>query len=251
MNISISDLGFIGFKAKALKDLPKEYGFEFFYEFGKNSYWDSIIPEIIEKRKIISIHAPCVSVNLADESNSECFAILRKTFAYALKCKASFVVVHTNEVWSGDKKEIQDLVEERLKILVNIASDYNVQILIENVGLKTNGTLLYDWNDYKKLLKKIPEAKALLDIGHANINEWDIANCIETIGDNLVALHLHDNNGKEDSHKAIGKGSIKWNRIFKSIKKNTPNAHLVLEYADITMPELLINIEKIKGKYLE
>lgn len=251
MNISISDLAFMGFKAKALKELPKEYAFEFFYEFGKNSYWDLIIPELLEGRAKPSIHAPCVSVNLADESTTEWLSILRKTFVYASKCEAQFVVVHTNEAWSGDKEEIQECVEERLKMIAKIASDYNIQLLIENVGLKTNETLLYDWKEYKNLIKKIPGAKALIDVGHAHINEWDIPNCIETLGEDLVAIHLHDNNGRIDSHQAIGEGNIKWKPIFQSIKKNNPSVCLVLEYSNITMPDLLAHIEIIKTKYLE
>ena len=52
MKIAVSDLPFAGFRIKELLKLPIEYGVEFFYEFGKNYYWDKILPPIAKKRKM-------------------------------------------------------------------------------------------------------------------------------------------------------------------------------------------------------
>lgn len=40
MKFSVSDLLFPGFQKEALPQLSTRYGIEFFYEFGKNYYWD-------------------------------------------------------------------------------------------------------------------------------------------------------------------------------------------------------------------
>lgn len=251
MKIAVSDLPFAGFRIKELLKLPIEYGVEFFYEFGKNYYWDKILPPIAKKRKMsCSMHGPCAGVNLANAEDTEFIGIFRKAFAYAQRCKAEFVVVHTNEEWTGQRAVIQELVFERLKMLAALATDYKVRILVENVGLKPKGTLLFDWEDYQKLLKKLPRTRALLDTGHANVNHWDIAECINTLNSRLFAIHLHDNNGQEDQHLAIGEGNINWNDIFTAIKQSAPQARLIFEYADTTMPKLLSNIKIVEKKYL-
>ena len=85
MKLAVSDLPFAGFRIKELLKLPIEYGVEFFYEFGKNYYWDKILPPIAKKRKMsCSMHGPCAGVNLANAEDTEFFGIFRKTFANCL-----------------------------------------------------------------------------------------------------------------------------------------------------------------------
>ena len=66
----------------------------------------------------------------------------------------------------------------------------------------------------------------------------------------LTAFFKHDNNGQEDQHLAIGEGNISWNDIFTAIKQSAPQARLIFEYADTTMPKLLSNIKIVEKKYL-
>lgn len=40
MKFSVSDLLFPGFQKYPLRDCSSEYGIEFFYEFGKDYYWN-------------------------------------------------------------------------------------------------------------------------------------------------------------------------------------------------------------------
>ena len=56
MKFSVSDLLFPGFQKEALPQLSTRYGIEFFYEFGKNYYWDKEI--LLWKNRTFSIHAP-------------------------------------------------------------------------------------------------------------------------------------------------------------------------------------------------
>ncbi len=251
MKIVVSDLAFAGFKAKELVKLPNEYGIEFFYEFGKNHYWDKVLAKVGENRMLpLGMHGPCVSVTLANPEDTEFLGVFRKTLAYAQRCRAEYVVVHTNEQWSGEVSAIQDLVLERLKKIIDMAADYHVRILIENVGLNTNGTLLFPWKDYQKLLRKLPRSRALLDIGHAHINGWNIPECIRTLDSRLLAMHLHDNDGENDQHLAIGKGNIAWDNIFTAIRSLGGETRLILEYANIDMSQLIKNIKFVEKEFL-
>lgn len=250
MKFAISDLAFAGFKNSALEHLPSEYGIEIFYEFGTDNYWDTRCEKLFVERKAdLSIHAPCVAVNLANPKEFSYLETYRRTLAYAQKQKASFVVLHTNEQWTGERENVTALVEKRLKEILALAKMHNVKILIENVGLRTNGTLLYDWEQYLELLARFPQTGALIDLGHAHVNGWDIINVLEVLQSQIKAVHLHDNNGLADQHLPIGEGSIDWQNYFCKAREVIPAAVQVLEYKDIRFNALLRHLEMLKTKY--
>lgn len=228
MKFSVSDLLFPGFSKYNLKDLKEEYGIEFFYEFGKDYYWNSEISSW--GKRSLSVHGPCVSINLADSSQKNYTRIFEKTFLYAKKIGAEFVVVHTNEAWTGDKELVQNRVIYRLRQLIKMSESYGVQIAIENVGLKPKNSLLFDFEEYLNLFEVFPQARALLDTGHAHVNGWQLEKVIKALGERLIACHLHDNDGQGDAHLPIGKGNITWQEYFEAIKNYAPNAVQVLEY---------------------
>ena len=138
MKFEVSDLLFAGFPKYAMRDLSKEYGIEFFYEFGKDYYWDNEVAAW--GKRSLSIHGPCVAVNLADKSHKHYAKIFAKTFAYAKKIKAGFVVVHTNEGWSGEREQVQNLVIRRLRNVLELGDQYGVQVLrCLSAGWRTAG----------------------------------------------------------------------------------------------------------------
>ena len=49
MQFEVSDLLFPGFTKDAMKRLDKQYGIEFFYEFGKDYYWKQQVEEWDER----------------------------------------------------------------------------------------------------------------------------------------------------------------------------------------------------------
>ena len=249
MKFEVSDLLFAGFPKFAMRALSPQYGIEFFYEFGKDYYWDNEVAAW--GKRSLSIHGPCVAVNLADKAHKNYARIFAKTFAYAKKIKAGFVVVHTNEAWQGEREQVQNLVIRRLRTVVELGEQYGVKVLIENVGLRPKQSLLFDLPEFMALLELFPEAGVLLDTGHANVNGWDIPAVVKTLGKRLVACHLHDNSGLGDEHLPIGQGSIDWEAYFKAIKKHAPKAIQVLEYCRgfESAAGLEQHIEELKEKY--
>ena len=249
MKFEVSDLLFAGFPKYAMRDLSKEYGIEFFYEFGKDYYWDNEVAAW--GKRSLSIPGPCVAVNLADKSHKNYAKIFAKTFAFAKKIKAGFVVVHTNEGWSGEREQVQNLVIRRLRNVLELGEQYGVQVLIENVGLRPKQSLLFDLPEFMALLDVFPQAGVLLDTGHAHVNGWDIPAVIKTLGKRLVACHLHDNSGQGDEHLPIGQGSIAWEAYFKAIKKHAPKSIQVLEYCRgfASAAGLEQHIEELKTQY--
>jgi sugar phosphate isomerase/epimerase len=66
------------------------------------------------------------------------------------------------------------------------------------------------------------------DIGHAHLatgvaEEWSL------MKDRVRSTHLHDNDGKEDSHLAPGKGSIDWREAMQLLRARPDQYPLLLE----------------------
>lgn len=249
MNITVSDLLFPGFTKFAIRELDPKYGIEFFYEFGKDYYWDEELAAWGKRE--LSIHGPCVAIDLADPAQTDFVQIYAKTFAYAKKCNAKFVVVHSNETIVGNPEEAKARVLECFELLFKLAENYGVQIVIENVGLLPKHNYLFTLPDFLDIFKKFPQAKALLDTGHAHVNGWDLAEVVRALGPTLIAFHLHDNDGKGDQHLPIGQGNTDWDAFFAAVKEYVPNPTFVLEYCCgfSNTQALEEHIDELKTKY--
>ena len=161
MQWAVSDLAFGGFNKKYLSGLPLTYNIEFFYEFGTDHYWDTVLLPLAQNNKekrTFSIHGPCVAVNLADSGDEYYLKAYAQTFTYAQKIKAEFVVVHTNEGYHGEAAAVKELVYQRLTEVISLAQSYGVQVVIENVGLRPCGSLLFDFEEYLALFERYPQA---------------------------------------------------------------------------------------------
>lgn len=249
MKFEVSDLLFAGFPKFAMRALSPEYGIEFFYEFGKDYYWDNEIA--CWGKRDLSIHGPCVAVNLANPEQETYLEAFESTFAYAQKIKADFVVVHTNEEIGEDKEALKALVKERLGKVIAMAEKYGVKPLIENVGLSCKNNVLFTYEDFLQLFQEFPTADALLDTGHANVNGWDLAQVVKDLGPRLKACHIHDNSGKGDEHLPVEQGTIPWDRYFAAVKEYAPQATQVLEYSRgfANTASLEEHLLELKAKY--
>jgi len=74
-------------------------------------------------------------------------------------------------------------------------------------------------------LDLLGETGFALDVGHANLNHC-LPAFLETTFDHM---HIHDNNGKKDSHSAIGDGNIDFGEVMTAVRNN--HATPVLEVA--------------------
>ena len=241
--IAISDLLFPAFEKYMLRALPETFGMEFFVEFGPVEYWRALLPQFNIQSRAISLHGPCVTVNLANPDDTQYLS------RYEKDINAHFIVIHTNEQWSGNKEDVQNLIIERLQELDKLAQKINgPRLAVENVGLLTNN--LFNESEYLELFTKFPNIVSLIDVGHANVNQWNLPHVIQTLNEKIIAYHLHDNNGKKDQHQPIGTSSINWTELFKAINTYSPNATKVLEYANGTfksMDELLQHLNAIES----
>lgn len=244
MKLSISNLSFTGFDYALMKQLPDNLGLELFWEFGNPYYWEQAMRHLTDNRPLLelSVHGPSVGVNLASRSDTHYLSLYRQAFQFAGKWQARFLVAHTNEAFGGSPEEARRLVRSRLAELILISRKEKIPLLIENVGVKRQNTLLFDCPDYLDLLAALPQAGAIIDTGHALLNNWDLPAVIRQLGGRIKAYHLHDNHGLYDEHLPAGEGQLDWKALFSAIQAFSPDATLVLEYANTTLEALLANM---------
>jgi sugar phosphate isomerase/epimerase len=161
-----------------------------------------------------TIHSPCRGTNIAsllEPIRCASVEVIGQCFSVAATVDAGVVVHPGYFAWAEERSKAQDQCKKSISELKRLSDEYSVPFFIENMG---------NW-DY--FLLKIPEEMSLignssfaLDVGHAHQNR-----CL----DRFLAcpaghFHLHDNNGKEDSHLAVGDGTIDFVAVMKAVRKN-------------------------------
>ncbi len=137
--------------------------------------------------------------------------VIADTFALAAEVDAPVVVHPGYFAWEYE----YDLAEKHLRAsLAQIRAEsiqYGVTYFIENMG---------NWGYFflkePKDLPLLDGALFCLDVGHAN----ECGNLGEFLQTPFAHVHLHDNNGKHDSHDAVGKGNIDFDAVMKRVREN-------------------------------
>ncbi len=178
------------------------------------------------------VHAPFSDLNPASMNEKvrklviEC---IEDAIKGAYELDSSIVVVHPGyipELWKNYLDDILDNNFSTLLEIVEIAEDYDIIIGLENMP-NYKGLLCREYNEIKKLINEIDSKnlKMTLDVGHANT----VGNVLDFINKDIVHIHIHDNNGVEDEHLAVGDGNINFDEFFKELKKINYNGILTIE----------------------
>ncbi len=75
-----------------------------------------------------------------------------------------------------------------------------------------------------------PNLHANLDIGHAHCNSCTpVLQWIESLGNRIGYVHLHDNHGELDEHLGLGKGNIPMQDVCRTLEECSPDAIWAIE----------------------
>lgn len=192
----------------------------------------------------ISVHAPIFDLNLANPRypvlSQYSFEVYQQSLLWAAQIGAKHIVIHPNLQTTPifHKAEAQRCSKSYLRKLGELGKRLGVNVLVENVGF--HECALFSSEEFIRLFDEIPSIDALLDVGHAHINQWDIPEIINRLGKRLTAVHLHDNCGKDDDHLPIGEGTIEWTGIWQELRGAVHEIEFILEYKIGTPLDTLI-----------
>ncbi|MBI1370401.1 MAG: TIM barrel protein [Planctomycetes bacterium] len=112
--------------------------------------------------------------------------------------------------------------------LAEIGSDMDVVFLLENMPPRSYmGT---DPVELAKMLREVdsPHMRMCFDTGHAHVT-GTVADRLAACADVIDYLHIHDNDGKEDTHLMPGDGTTDWPALTAVLEKQNINVSAMLE----------------------
>ncbi len=205
----------------------------------------------------LALHGPFLGVEAASRKGTPEYEYLvgayTQAFAQAKAFGVGHVVFHDHEryVKPEEKQELQAVCLDNIRTLICLGQEYGVRLLLENLALPVKGTPLFDQREYMELFTRFPEVDCLIDIGHLELAGWDMEAVISGLKDRIRGYHLHNNDGREDSHRRIGDGVISYEAFFRLYRRFTPAADLTLEYGDghgITTEDVRRDVELVLNK---
>ncbi len=142
----------------------------------------------------------------------------------------TYLVQHLGSDYEEFDERKLDAAFTSLEELNIFARPRGVHILLENMksGLASSEKLVH-FNRITHL-----NLNYCFDLGHAYLFDGGIEAEIEPLQPNIKLVHVHDNNGKEDSHLLPGSVSlgIDWRKTMHLLRGRTPEAALVLETSE-------------------
>jgi sugar phosphate isomerase/epimerase len=161
-----------------------------------------------------TIHAPCRGTNIAsllEPIRKASVEVMRQSFSIAAEVNAGVVMHPGYFAWAEERQKAEQQLTKSLTEIAILAREYSVCYFIENMG-----NWEYFFLKTPDELPLIGDTPLALDTGHAHQNR-----CLEEFLRFPAAhYHLHDNNGREDSHLAPGKGTIDFRPVMKAVRKN-------------------------------
>lgn len=214
------------------------------------AYWDKLYTLAKSLKCPISFHGPYIKTEGTSTEGSPQSDFLidsyEKTIKLAKECKALHVVYHTTQrTFSHEESSIiPDLRKKadfNADIVSNMGRDSGVDVLIENLPCPSGRLPLYSNEEYFAFFERHKSINSIIDIGHANMNRFDIPGFLQSFGDRVKAYHFHNNFGIKDEHNDIMQGSFDFTKFSEEYKKYTPEATIVLEYE----PHVRISVNQI------
>lgn len=171
------------------------------------------------------------SAKPGSEQYNKTMKMIDLTDKYARKLNAEHLVYHINNC-KFDHFNRENLIKTSLKNLEEVKSIFNyLDIYFENVGIDAIGNNLFSQDEFCQLCKD-KKFDVLIDIGHANANNWDLYKLIDCLGSQIKAFHIHNNDARFDLHNRIYDGTFNIDKFLTYSKKIIPNAKWIIEYID-------------------
>ena len=180
-----------------------------------------------------SIHAPFMDVNIASlqqKSRINSVEQIKSSVDLAGDINAEAVVVHPGLITflgRNFEDEVYRLSKESMKEINDYANDSGIMVTFENMP-DFESMIYKNINDLNDFLSE-NEMFMTLDIGHANHMKYSAD---EMYFDTIKHVHAHDNYGDDDTHLALGEGSIDLKRIINNLEEKNYDGIYIIEVND-------------------
>ncbi|MDA8100578.1 MAG: sugar phosphate isomerase/epimerase [Nitrospiraceae bacterium] len=196
----------------------------------------------------LSIHAPFMDLNpgaVDTMVRSATQMRFKQILNVAAVLKPRSVVFHAAyDRWRyAGKREVwlQNSMETWPRVMEAASAIDGLKVAVENVFDEDPEAL-------RMLIERMntPSFGFCFDTGHLNLftkvamEEW-----FRALGRHIVELHLHDNAGDEDSHAALGAGTVDFDRFFRLLRESKADPVYTLEAHDAA--DIEPSLERIRS----
>jgi sugar phosphate isomerase/epimerase len=165
-----------------------------------------------------TIHAPFHGLNIAcvfEPIRTASVGVITDCFAVAAEIGAPVVLHPGYFAWENERELADRQFKKSLDDLNAAARELSAEFSFENMG-SMNFFNLRTPDD----LAIMGDSKFTLDVGHANLN-----GCLpDFLAAPFSHMHLHDNNGRQDSHSTVGEGNIDFRPVMSAMKQKHATA---------------------------
>jgi sugar phosphate isomerase/epimerase len=148
--------------------------------------------------------------------------VMTHCFAVAAEIGAPVVMHPGYHAWITEKEAADRQFRKSLHQLQESAAEYSLTFWFENMG-----ELNYFHFRTPDDIPSLGATGFCLDCGHANLNH-----CLpEFLGTDFSHMHIHDNDGRRDTHNAVGEGTIDFHPVMAALERTGATA--VLEVKDL------------------
>lgn len=207
-------------------------GVEIFYPYRKTlEEIETYKNAILEYKKINNVEFVC-HLPYGNDSNlatlkdiDEIMDRFRRAIDFANAFGVKKLTLHPGfHDFTVDRTKAIKLAAEHIKQLCQYASQYNMYIMLEN--LISDNELMRTTDEYFELKDLISEKnlKFIFDVAHFHCSKFcsntnDIITFLHAVKDDLMHLHISDNDGTKDMHARIGVGIIDFNTYFNELER--------------------------------
>ena len=233
MKIGASTLAGLHENLEDILDFIENLGLEY-AELVHQFPYENIDEDFLESYNLkYSIHSPFMDVNIAslqEKSRLNSLSQIKESIDLANKINAECVVVHPG-LMPFLARPFEDKVytsaNESIIELGKYGNDLGVCVTVENMPT-FEGMIYQNMVELDKMLTE-NEMFMTLDIGHANHAGYSAD---EMYFDSIKHIHAHDNYGDDDSHLALGEGSIDLKHIINKFESKNYDGIYIIEVND-------------------
>ena len=243
---------YTGSQTESLKLLKKagfcyaDYSFGYDYKTGSGIYSDDYKSHIEKVReeserlgiKLVQAHSPLGKPFL--EGGDQLILDTIRCVEACAEWGIDNLVVHSGYVKDISVKENFERNKKFYAPILEKAEECNVNILTENFNKMSHDDVYWIDNapDLLALIEYIdhPRLHAVWDVGHANMQEMPQDEALRMLGDQVLALHVHDNLGEGDTHMLPYFGTVNLDAVMKGLKDINYNGYFTFEVGGVFKP---------------
>jgi sugar phosphate isomerase/epimerase len=171
----------------------------------------------------------------AIESAAETFEAFATLGAQWVNVHIAFTsALFPNEQWREWNRESFAALAER-------AVPYGLRVMVEHPPRPSLGV-----SDIKAIMEADERLGFHLDVGHANVGGDKLEGLLKALGSRLAHIHLSDNRGKSDDHRALGDGFINWPRAIGLIRQTGYDSTITVEVQSSDRDYVLLSAQKLR-----